>query len=82
MSIKVGDVVFIGFENGEHYLGDVVRCYEEIDLAIVEYETVEGKHTVKACMSDLIKYQAPKEEPKKKSFCEKMKDKFMRRSYD
>lgn len=80
MSINVGDKVLIGFNDGEPYIGEVVRCYKEIGLAIVEYETPDGKQTVKAHIEDLIKYQEP--EPRKKSFLEKMKDNFLRRSYD
>ena len=67
MSIKVGDKVYSAYFQGEYIIGEVVRAYKDINLAIVEYEVDNITHTVKARISDLRKYQEPKEVPKKKS---------------
>lgn len=79
MSIKEGDRVYNGEVND---FGIVSRVYDDIGIAIVEHGGPGCKITLKARLFNLTKCPEKKEEPKKKSFLEKMKDNFLRRSYD
>ena len=79
MSINEGNTVI---NNTTGVIGTVLRVYDEVNIAIVEVNVFGEIYSEKMKLSDLSIYRKIKDEPKKKSFLGKLKDKFLRGSYD
>ena len=81
MSINPGDRVI---RKKDSLTGTVLRTYEEIDIAIVEYDVADREYIAKEYFSHLLPYKDPEPEtkPVKKKLIDRVKEKILGGGYE